>query len=49
MNGEGDLVEIQGTAEKAPFRQDELVQLIALARKGIRQLIHHQKEALKNH
>jgi ribonuclease PH len=48
MTGEGDLVEIQGTAEKSPFHQDELVQLLALAGQGIRQLLHHQKEVFKN-
>ena len=34
MTGEGDIVEIQGTGEGRPFRQDELRRLLALGRKG---------------
>src|SRR5580704_3093974 len=35
MTGAGRIVEIQGTAEKVPFTEEELLGLLALARKGI--------------
>lgn len=44
MTGKGGLVEIQGTAEGAPFSDDELATLIKLARKGIGELVSLQKE-----
>jgi ribonuclease PH len=47
LTGSGGLVEIQGTAEGVPFSEDELSQLLALARKGIAMLVQAQKEALK--
>src|ERR1700743_3553126 len=46
MTGSGGLVEIQGTAEGAPFTDDEFTQLLKLARKGINELIDLQKKAL---
>ena len=46
MTGAGGLVEIQGTAEGAPFSDDEFAQLMKLARKGIMDLIEMQKKAL---
>jgi ribonuclease PH len=46
LTGSGGLVEIQGTAEGAPFSDDQLAQLIALARKGVGELIALQKQAL---
>ena len=36
MTGDGRIVEIQGTAEKAPFSQDEFLALMALAQEGHR-------------
>jgi ribonuclease PH len=47
LTGSGGLVEIQGTAEGVPFSEDELSQLLGLARKGIATLVQAQKEALK--
>ncbi len=41
--GRGLFVEIQGTAEQKPFSDDELQQLMAVADKGIQQLIAAQK------
>jgi ribonuclease PH len=38
-------VEIQGTAEGAPFSEEQLGDLLRLARKGIGELILLQKEA----
>ena len=46
MTGSGGFVEIQGTAEGATFSHGEMNNLIALADKGIRELIAAQKAAL---
>jgi ribonuclease PH len=46
ITGGGGLVEIQGTAEGAPFSEEQLGQLLRLARKGIGELIELQKKAL---
>ncbi len=47
MTGSGDLVEVQGTAEGAPFSRSDLERLIDLASRGIRRLVKAQREALK--
>lgn len=44
--GSGGFIEVQGTAEGAPFSGDELSQLIALAEKGTSELNALQKEIL---
>ena len=46
MTGSGQLVEIQGTAESAPFSTKTLDDLIALSKTGIERLIAAQKEML---
>ena len=46
MTGSGGFVEVQGTAEGAPFTRTELDALLALAHSGIAQLVAKQKEAL---
>jgi len=46
MTGAGGFVEVQGTAEGAPFSQTQMDTLLALARRGIRELIAKQKAAL---
>ena len=46
MTADGLLVDIQGTAEGAPFSQDTLGQMLSLARGGIEELIRRQREAL---
>ncbi len=43
MTGTGGIVEIQGTAEKAPFSQEEFGTLMGLAKKGIEELVSLQK------
>lgn len=43
MTGSGGIVEVQGTAEKMPFSQESFDRLMALARKGIAELIELQK------
>jgi ribonuclease PH len=44
--GRGHFVEIQGTAERDPFSDEEMKELLAVADKGIKQLIAFQKSAL---
>jgi ribonuclease PH len=46
MTGSGKFVEIQGTAEGAPFSREELESLMGLAEKGIGELSQMQKAAL---
>lgn len=46
MNDAGAFIEIQGTAEGHAFRGEELQAMLELAKKGIDQLIHSQKQAL---
>jgi ribonuclease PH len=46
MTGEGGIVEIQGTAEGAPFSRGELDSLMNLAQQGITDLIALQTAAL---
>ena len=46
MTGAGGLVEVQGSAEGAPFSEAELLSLLALARSGIKDLIALQKAAI---
>ena len=46
MTGSGGLVEVQGSAEGAPFSEAELLRLLALARGGIATLVTLQKAAL---
>jgi ribonuclease PH len=43
MTGSGGIVEVQGTAETVPFTQEGFDQLMALAKKGIGELISLQK------
>jgi len=46
LTGSGKIVEVQGTAEKDPFSEEQLLALLALARKGITKLIDLQKLAV---
>jgi ribonuclease PH len=46
MTGDGRIIEVQGTAEKTPFSQDEFLSLMALARKGVARLVDLQKMAV---
>ena len=46
LTGSGGLVEIQGTAEGAPFTDEQLGELLKLARKGIGELIDLQKKVI---
>jgi ribonuclease PH len=46
LTGSGGIVEIQGTAEKTPFTEAQLLALLALARKGVGKLVDLQKMAV---
>ena len=46
MTGAGRFVELQATAEKTPFDDGQLAQLMAIARRGIGELFEIQKKAL---
>jgi ribonuclease PH len=46
LTGSGGLVELQGTAEGAPFSDDQLALMLKLARKGIAELVNLQKVAI---
>ena len=48
MNDAGAYIEVQGTAEGHAFRQDELNDMLALAKSGIEELISHQRDALQS-
>jgi ribonuclease PH len=48
MAERGGFVEIQGTAEKAPFKRDQMNKMVDLAEAGIRELIALQKESLSS-
>ncbi|MCE9787434.1 ribonuclease PH [Shewanella chilikensis] len=46
MTETGKIIEIQGTAEGEPFSHEELLNLLELAKHGIREIIDVQKAAL---
>lgn len=46
MGESGSFIEVQGTAEGAPFDRDELNKLLDLASEGVSQLVAKQHEAL---
>ena len=46
MTGGGNIVEVQATAEKVAFSEDQFLALLALARKGIGKLVDLQKLAV---
>jgi ribonuclease PH len=45
LTGAGGIVEIQGTAERAPFTDGQFLELLGLARRGTEQLFAMQREA----
>ena len=48
MNEAGGYIEIQGTAEGHAFREQELESMLALARKGIDEIVEAQLASLKS-
>ena len=49
LTGSGGLVELQGTAEGAPFSDDQFALMLKLARKGIGELVNLQKVVIGPH
>ncbi|HSH44078.1 MAG TPA: ribonuclease PH [Arenicellales bacterium] len=47
MNGQGDFIEVQGTAEGKAFTRDEMLQMVDLAGRGVAQLVRIQSEVLE--
>lgn len=47
MDGRGRFVEVQGTAEREPYTRRQLEEMLAVAEKGIRQLVVWQQQALE--
>ncbi|AVA38500.1 ribonuclease PH [Proteus mirabilis] len=47
MIDDGRMIEVQGTAEGAPFSHEELLALLALAKGGLEKIFEAQKQALK--
>ena len=46
MTADGRFIEIQGTAERAPFSRQDMLALLDLASQGIAQLVAHQKRII---
>jgi ribonuclease PH len=46
MDGEGNIIEVQGTGEGRPFNMGEALQLLELCQKGNQVLQQKQKEIL---
>jgi ribonuclease PH len=47
MKGNGEFIELQGTAEHGSFSEKDLHQLLALGKKGITEIIDLEKELFK--
>jgi len=47
MNSAGEFIELQGTGEEATFSEQQLAELLALGKAGIRELLGAQEAALK--
>lgn len=47
MNEKGEFIEVQGTAEEAPFSMEHLNSMLTLAKQGIAELVDKQKQALE--
>lgn len=48
MTGAGEFIEVQGTAEKRPFKKEQMDRLLDLAKSGILDLIDFQRNLLKD-
>ncbi|PWC32272.1 ribonuclease PH [Azospirillum sp. TSO35-2] len=46
LTGKAGIVEIQGTAEDTPFSEPQFMELLALARKGVNELVALQRQVL---
>ena len=47
MTESGGIVEIQGTAEKIPFTEDQFTKLLSTAKEGLKQIFVKQKETIE--
>mgnify|MGYP001193646766 FL=1 len=48
LTGDGEYIELQGTAEKQTFSEEELAQMMGQAKKGISELTLIQKDVLRS-
>lgn len=48
MTGKGEIIEIQGTAERKTFTKNQLDELMLLAKKGIGELVDIQRDIVKD-
>ncbi|MCX5710929.1 MAG: ribonuclease PH [Candidatus Omnitrophica bacterium] len=48
MTGKGEFIEIQGTAERKPFKKSQMDDMLAFAKKGIEDLVEAQKKLFKD-
>ena len=46
MTNQGKFIEVQGTAEKTPFSQAELIAMMGMAEKGMKELFAHQEKII---
>lgn len=47
MTGKGRFIEVQGTAEREPFTKEDMNSLLALAKKGVDEMVVLEKKVLK--
>ncbi len=47
IDEDGLMIEVQGTAEAAPFSGEELARMVSAARSGVRKIIAAQKKGLR--
>ncbi len=47
MTDDGEMVEVQGTAEKEPFSREKMDAMLVLAEKGINGIVEKQKDTLR--
>ncbi|MBY6190941.1 ribonuclease PH [Microbulbifer agarilyticus] len=48
MAEDGGMIEVQGTAEGAPFTEQQFAEMLALGKAGIKELVELQKKALSD-
>ena len=48
LTGKGRLIEIQATAEQEPFEEEKLLEMLALAKEGVKTLTQKQFSAIMN-
>lgn len=48
MTDKGDFVEVQGTAEAKPFTMENMLNILKVAKSGIKKLLKEQKKALND-